>query len=43
MSSRLILLAPEIKIADFAKCVEPDEATHNEPPRVDLHYFLFIV
>ena len=29
--------SPEMKIAEFANLVDPDETAHNEPPHQDLH------
>ena len=33
----LILTVPEWKIVEFANSIDPDEATHNELPDLDLH------
>ena len=30
-------LTPKRKTAEFANSVDPDEATHNQPPHLDLH------
>ena len=29
--------APELKLVEFARNVDPDEVTHNEPPHLGLH------
>ena len=34
----MILKVLEMKIAEFANRVDPDEVAHNEPPHQDLHY-----
>ena len=31
------LTSRDVKLAEFAKCVDLDEAAHNEPPHLDLH------
>ena len=34
----LTLLVPEMKIAEFAKSIDPDKAALNQPPHLDLSY-----
>ena len=37
MKHSLTLQVLEMKIADFANSVDPDEVAHHEPPHLDLH------
>ena len=36
-------MIPEMKIAEFANSVDPDEVAHNEPPHLDLHSLSLIL
>ena len=35
-----MLKVPDMKVAEFAKMIDPDEVAHIEPPHLDLHYLL---